>query len=74
MPGGAGADPQPDRASRRADRSGPLVLGLILVVLGIFFLARSFIPGIDWGASWPVLLVGIGVALLLGSIRRAPPR
>lgn len=56
------------------DRGVPLIFGLILVLIGAFFLARSYIPGIDWEASWPFLLVGIGIALLLGSLRRSANR
>lgn len=62
----------PDEDSR--DRGVPLIFGLILVLIGAFFLARSYIPGIDWEASWPFLLVGIGIALLLGSLRRSANR
>jgi hypothetical protein len=47
------------------------VFGLILVFIGAVLLARSYLPGIDWGLTWPILFVGIGIALLIGSVRRA---
>jgi phage shock protein C len=56
---------------RRHDRTAPLVFGLILVFIGAVLLARSYLPGIDWGLTWPILFVGIGIALLVGSIRRS---
>jgi len=57
-------------ASRRSGRGG-LYLGVLLVVFGSFALANTLIPG--WaGIGWlgPALLVGLGVALLAGAIRR----
>lgn len=45
---------------------------VILITLGIMFLADQFIPG--WGIwkTWPLLLVVIGVLKLVDSTR--PPR
>jgi hypothetical protein len=61
------------RAWRREHRdpTGPLVFGLILILVGGFFLVREYLPTIDLGNAWPVLLVVIGVVLLLGSFRRS---
>jgi phage shock protein C len=73
-PGGDRRAPWPARDEPSRDRGVPLIFGLILVLVGAYFLARSYIPGIDWGAAWPFLLVGIGLALLLGSLRRSGPR
>ncbi|MBM4407231.1 MAG: PspC domain-containing protein [Chloroflexi bacterium] len=56
------------------DRGVPLIFGLILVLIGAFFLARTYVPGIDWEALWPFLLIGTGIALLLGSLRRSTNR
>jgi len=58
------------RRERRAarDERGPLLGGLILILIGGFFLIRQFIPAIDLGAWWPVLLVGIGVLLVIVSV------
>ena len=64
--------PWPAHGKPSHDRGVPLIFGLVLVLVGAFFLARSYIPGIDWEASWPILLVGIGAALLIGSLRRSP--
>jgi phage shock protein PspC (stress-responsive transcriptional regulator) len=70
-PGDDRRAPWPARPGDSRDRGIPLVFGLILVLVGAFFLARSYLPGIDWEATWPILLVGIGVALLVGSLRRS---
>jgi len=61
------------RAARR-ERSGgfpgAVVLGLVLVAIGVFFLAREWIPSLDWDWFWPLILVGLGVILLVGALTR----
>jgi hypothetical protein len=39
------------------------------VLVGGYFLLRTVVPQVDLGAFWPLVLVAIGVALLVGSIR-----
>ena len=48
-----------------------LVVGLVLIGLGAYFLLRNYLPTIAWGQFWPVLLVIAGVALLVASARRS---
>jgi phage shock protein C len=57
-----------------ADRpgSGGIVAGLILVALGLYFLARTFVPQLDVDRFWPVGLVALGATLVILSIRRTP--
>jgi phage shock protein C len=70
--GGGGFDPAtgttPSRAPR-GDRSdaarGGLVAGLILIVIGGFFLVRELIPSIDLGFWWPTVAIGLGVVLVI---------
>ena len=45
--------------------------GLVLVLLGLAFLAQEFVPDLDIGRFWPVILVVIGAALILSSVRRS---
>ena len=49
-----------------------LIGGLTLIVIGGLFLVRQFIPAIDLGAWWPLILVGIGIILVVMSM--APGR
>jgi phage shock protein C len=64
------------RDARRAARRqrggfpGAVVLGLVLVAIGVFFLAREWIPSLDWDWFWPLILVGLGVVLLVGALTR----
>lgn len=43
---------------------GSLIAGLILISLGIIFLVIRYVPRIDFGDLWPVILIVIGIVLL----------
>ena len=55
---------------RRERGGGAIVLGLVLVVLGAWFLLQRFMPQIDSDLLWPVVLLLLGGALVVGSLRR----
>ncbi len=44
--------------ARRGDSVAPAVIGVFLVLLGGFFLARQWLPELDWDWFWPVMLIG----------------
>ena len=48
---------------------------MILVVIGLWFFATTTLgldlPRVDWGALWPLLLIGLGAWIVLGAI--GPP-
>ena len=66
------------RAARRAYRAqrgpgvGPILIGSLLVLLGVYFLVREYVPTIDWDWFWPLVLVGLGVVVLVLAIDRGP--
>jgi phage shock protein C len=60
--------PRRDRNARDSDDRGPLIGGLVLIVIGAFFLLRQFVPAIDLGSWWPLILVGLGLVLVVASI------
>jgi phage shock protein C len=66
------------RAARRAARrerygtTAPVLFGVCLVMLGGFFLARDWLPDLDWNWFWPLMLIGIGVLLLVMAMGRRP--
>lgn len=64
------------RAARRAAR-GPsnagVIFGLILIVVGGWFLLRDFIPWFDDRLFWPAILIVIGVLLVVAAMRRPVP-
>ncbi len=45
-------------------RTGSMIAGIVLIVLGALFLADEFLPDFDFGKYWPILLVAIGIVLL----------
>lgn len=55
------------------ERRGPIVAGLILIIIGGAFLAREMVPGLDLSGIWPIASVILGIGLIILSIRRAPP-
>lgn len=62
-----------ERASgqqRGSDMGGALVIGLLLIGVGGYFLLRDYLPAIAWGQLWPIALIVVGAMLLLGSFRR----
>lgn len=50
-------------------RTGALVFGAILVLVGGYFLVRQYLPLIDLGATWPYVAVGLGIVLIVASLR-----
>ncbi|MEI6749272.1 MAG: PspC domain-containing protein [Bacteroidota bacterium] len=44
--------------------TGGLIGGLVLITLGCLFLISRFVPNIDFGDLWPVLLLVIGAVLI----------
>lgn len=56
-----------------ADRArGGFIAGLILILIGAFFLIRQFVPSIDEGLLWPIAVIAVGV--LLAFLALLPPR
>jgi hypothetical protein len=61
-----------------ANRRSGLVGGLILIMIGAMFLAAQLLPGVrSWYRgedSWPLIVVGVGVVLLVLAVAlRMPP-
>ncbi len=57
---------------RRGGGAGAsMVFGLLLVLLGAWFLIDEYVPGLDSDLLWPIALVAIGLALLFISMRRS---
>jgi phage shock protein PspC (stress-responsive transcriptional regulator) len=61
---------QPYRRPRNRSASGSWVFGLILVVVGLYFLGKEYLPDLDLDRLWPLGLVLVGVVLLFGALRR----
>ena len=59
-----------------ADRGGStsLIVGVIILVIGLWFFATRTLgldlPDIEWGTLWPLLLIGLGAWIVFGAMRR----
>lgn len=47
-----------------------MLVGGGLVLIGLWFLVREYLPDVNWGLIWPLLLVAAGVVILVGASRR----
>jgi phage shock protein C len=62
-----------DREARRGTRrsgSASFVTGAILILLGVWFLMREYLPALEPGRFWPIALVGLGVILVVAAATR----
>lgn len=60
------------RRERRGTGVAPLLLGALLVLLGVWFLADEYLPNIDFDWFWPIVLIGLGAVVLVMAIDRGP--
>lgn len=66
------AEPTPAQvaSSRRDDgHRAAIVAGVILVLVGLAFLAQEFLPAFDLSVAWPAASVALGVVLVILSLR-----
>ena len=71
QPGLAGPSAGPGAGGDRRPGPGAAVYaGVLLVVFGTIALADAVIPGLSGVSLAPALLVALGAALLVGSMRR----
>ena len=63
--------------TRRIDIGG-IVFGLIVLGVGLWFLLENTfavtLPELDWDKIWPVLVIVLGVAIVLGAWTRRETR
>lgn len=62
-------DTQPRSPESSGRTKGGLVGGLVLIVLGLLFLADNLFPQFNFSDYWPLILVAVGVGLLWKSAR-----
>jgi phage shock protein PspC (stress-responsive transcriptional regulator) len=59
---------EPEKKEQKND--GNLWGGLILITLGAIFLIDRFVPRIDFGDLWPVILIVVGIILITKSYQQ----
>ena len=57
----------------RGDRSAGVIFGVLLVLVGGWFLVRPYIPRFDIGVYWPYVVIGLGFVLIVAAARRRGP-
>ena len=60
------------KQSVRIRRVGTLTFGCMLLVFGILFLIRIFVPGLDYEIifrCWPCILIVLGIEVLAGNYK-----
>ena len=59
-------EPEDDRGEDELERRrGAAILGILFVVIGIFFLLDEVWPDVSWQYIWPVGLIAVGLAIVL---------
>ena len=54
----------PQKQWNHPKNDGSLIAGIILITLGLIFLADRFLPRIDFGDLWPVILLVAGIVMI----------
>ena len=49
---------------KKPKTNGGIIGGVVLITLGVLFLLDQFIPNVNFGDLWPVLLIVIGISIL----------
>lgn len=67
----------PPSWGRRSDdpgRLGTIVIGVVLLAVGLWFFADQTLeldmPSLRWSQLWPILIIGFGAWIAIGSLRR----
>ena len=63
---GTGVDASPN--ARPDLGNGPIIFGVVLVLVGGWLLLQRFVR-INTADVWPILVIGLGVILVIGSLR-----
>jgi len=69
-PAEAPAEPAEAPEPAVSDGRAGMIVGIGLVLLGLWFLVRPALPAIDWNLAWPLVIVAIGGLILVRSMNR----
>lgn len=67
-----GPDRETEGFSERTQRRRRNVMGAFLIAVGVYILLGNvgFFSWFQWQRFWPLLVIALGVAILLGSVQR----
>jgi hypothetical protein len=56
---------------RRDASTGPLVVGIVLLIVGsLFLLQNAGLLSFSWSIVWPIVIIAIGIVVIVGAYRR----
>jgi len=62
------------KEEEKEDRHGMVIGGIIVLGIGVFFLLSNLDIIPDVGKMWPLILVVVGIALLIGAVVKREPK
>lgn len=62
---------EPEGGKTPLKNDGNLIAGLILITIGTIFLLDRFVPRLDFGDLWPVILLVAGIFLIRSSLKKS---
>ncbi len=60
---------QQDFAPKKTSGNGRLISGVILIGIGVLFVAKNFFPFFHLVDLFPIILVAVGIALIFNAVR-----
>ena len=66
-------DPDVTYRERRRPDAGAILFGLVILVVGAYFLLRNMgveLPSFEWSQVWPVLIVVAGIVVIVQAFIR----
>lgn len=62
--------PKPNSTPRQSsNQQGNKTAGLVIIGIGVFLLARQFMPYFPWNKLWPVILILAGIGIVFGGFQ-----
>ena len=59
-----------ESGSGSSSNQGNMMAGLIVIAIGVFFLAKQFMPYFPWGKLWPIVLIIVGIVIMARGMKR----
>lgn len=60
---------QQEFVPKKSSGNGRLIGGVILIGIGVLFVAKNFFPFFHFADLFPIILIAVGIALIFNSVR-----
>jgi uncharacterized membrane protein len=54
------------KMKRRRKRKGPVLLGIVIVLIGVALLMKNFFDWFNFNYIWPIIIIAIGLYFMRG--------